>query len=145
MAKTRVHELAKELGVESKVVLEKLKEMGEFVKSASSTIETRCTLAGLSALVTNAIGSSAIIASRPWVMPLPSTATVVATQGTPCARLFSTLPLMPAPQRSGRWSPAAQRDRDATHVSAIGYQVRWPGGWQRTAHAVTPSLPCRGR
>ena len=39
MAKTRVHELAKELGVESKVVLEKLKEMGEFVKSASSTIE----------------------------------------------------------------------------------------------------------
>ncbi|HSV37409.1 MAG TPA: translation initiation factor IF-2 [Nocardioidaceae bacterium] len=39
MAKTRVHELAKELGVESKIVLEKLKEMGEFVKSASSTIE----------------------------------------------------------------------------------------------------------
>jgi translation initiation factor IF-2 len=39
VAKTRVHELAKELGVESKVVLEKLKEMGEFVKSASSTVE----------------------------------------------------------------------------------------------------------
>src|SRR5215475_3243258 len=37
--KPRVHELAKELGVESKVVLAKLKEMGEFVKSASSTIE----------------------------------------------------------------------------------------------------------
>ena len=37
--KARVHELAKELGVESKVVLAKLKEMGEFVKSASSTIE----------------------------------------------------------------------------------------------------------
>ena len=39
MAKPRVHELAKELGVSSKVVLEKLTEMGEFVKSASSTIE----------------------------------------------------------------------------------------------------------
>ena len=39
MAKVRVHELAKELGVESKVVLAKLKEMGEFVKSASSTVE----------------------------------------------------------------------------------------------------------
>ena len=39
MAKTRVHELAKEFGVESKFVLEKLKEMGEFVKSPSSTIE----------------------------------------------------------------------------------------------------------
>jgi translation initiation factor IF-2 len=39
VAKTRVHELAKEFGVESKFVLEKLKEMGEFVKSASSTVE----------------------------------------------------------------------------------------------------------
>ena len=39
MAKVRVHELAKELGVTSKVVLETLKEMGEFVKSASSTVE----------------------------------------------------------------------------------------------------------
>ncbi|TDC00628.1 hypothetical protein E1091_04545, partial [Micromonospora fluostatini] len=37
--KARVHELAKELGVESKTVLAKLKEMGEFVKSASSTVE----------------------------------------------------------------------------------------------------------
>jgi translation initiation factor IF-2 len=37
--KARVHELAKELGVESKNVLAKLKEMGEFVKSASSTVE----------------------------------------------------------------------------------------------------------
>jgi len=39
VAKVRVHELAKELGVTSKVVLETLKDMGEFVKSASSTVE----------------------------------------------------------------------------------------------------------
>src|SRR5438477_10633116 len=37
--KARVHELAKELGVESKTVLAKLQEMGEYVKSASSTVE----------------------------------------------------------------------------------------------------------
>ncbi|WP_194291595.1 translation initiation factor IF-2 N-terminal domain-containing protein, partial [Cumulibacter manganitolerans] len=37
--KARVHELAKELGVTSKQVLAKLGEMGEFVKSASSTVE----------------------------------------------------------------------------------------------------------
>ncbi|MGV9792279.1 translation initiation factor IF-2 [Gordonia sp. NPDC003422] len=37
--KARVHELAKELGVTSKQVLERLKEQGEFVKSASSTVE----------------------------------------------------------------------------------------------------------
>ncbi|MDJ1132626.1 translation initiation factor IF-2 [Streptomyces iconiensis] len=39
MAKVRVYELAKELGVESKVVMAKLQELGEFVRSASSTIE----------------------------------------------------------------------------------------------------------
>ncbi|MFM9376304.1 translation initiation factor IF-2 [Gordonia sp. VNK21] len=37
--KARVHELAKELGVTSKQVLERLKDQGEFVKSASSTVE----------------------------------------------------------------------------------------------------------
>ncbi|MFD0705342.1 translation initiation factor IF-2 [Alloscardovia venturai] len=39
MAKPRVHELAKQFGVDSKTVMEKLKEMGEFVKSASSSVE----------------------------------------------------------------------------------------------------------
>ncbi len=39
MAKVRVYELAKELGVESKTLLSYLKEKGEFVRSASSTIE----------------------------------------------------------------------------------------------------------
>jgi translation initiation factor IF-2 len=39
VAKVRVYELAKELGVESKVVMAKLTEMGEFVRSASSTVE----------------------------------------------------------------------------------------------------------
>jgi len=39
VAKVRVYELAKELGVESKVLLSHLKEQGEFVRSASSTIE----------------------------------------------------------------------------------------------------------
>ena len=39
MAKVRVYELAKEFGVESKAVMAKLESMGEFVRSASSTIE----------------------------------------------------------------------------------------------------------
>ncbi|WP_422386680.1 translation initiation factor IF-2 N-terminal domain-containing protein, partial [Agromyces atrinae] len=38
-AKPRVHEIANELGVDSKVALEKLKEMGEYVKGPSSSIE----------------------------------------------------------------------------------------------------------
>ena len=39
MAKVRVYELAKELGLESKELLAKLVEVGEFVRSASSTVE----------------------------------------------------------------------------------------------------------
>ena len=39
MSKVRVHELAKELGVTSKEVLAKLADLGEYVKSASSTVE----------------------------------------------------------------------------------------------------------
>ena len=39
MPKARIYELAKELGVDSKTVLSKLEAMGEFVKSASSTVE----------------------------------------------------------------------------------------------------------
>ncbi|MGN6426852.1 MAG: translation initiation factor IF-2, partial [Leifsonia sp.] len=38
-AKPRVHEVASELGVDTKVALAKLKEMGEFVKGPSSSIE----------------------------------------------------------------------------------------------------------
>ena len=39
MAKARVYEVAKELGIDGKTAVAKLQELGEFVKSASSTIE----------------------------------------------------------------------------------------------------------
>lgn len=39
MAKLRVHEVAAQLGLDSKVVLRRLREMGQFVKGPSSTIE----------------------------------------------------------------------------------------------------------
>src|SRR5690554_5005750 len=38
-AKPRVHEVAAELGIDSKLALAKLKELGEFVKGPSSSIE----------------------------------------------------------------------------------------------------------
>ncbi len=39
--KVRVSALAKELGITSKEALAKLGEMGEYVKTASSTVEAR--------------------------------------------------------------------------------------------------------
>lgn len=39
--RARVHELAKELGIDSKTVMARLNELGVFVKSASSTVEAK--------------------------------------------------------------------------------------------------------
>ncbi|MDR6690641.1 translation initiation factor IF-2 [Microbacterium sp. 1154] len=78
MAKPRVHEIASELGVDSKVALAKLKELGEFVKSPSSTIEppvARKLRAALAAEVSSAPAggaSSAAPAARPGARPGPS-------------------------------------------------------------------------
>ncbi|WP_328850346.1 translation initiation factor IF-2 [Micromonospora globbae] len=68
--KARVHELAKELGVESKTVLAKLKEMGEFVKSASSTVEAPVARRLRSAFVQSA--GSAAPAAPPAAAPAPA-------------------------------------------------------------------------
>ncbi|HEY2316565.1 MAG TPA: translation initiation factor IF-2 [Streptosporangiaceae bacterium] len=65
MAKVRVYELAKEFGVESKAVMAKLQEMGEFVRSASSTIEApvvrrlKDEFAGQTAKAANGAGAKA--------------------------------------------------------------------------------------
>lgn len=60
MVKKRVYELAKEFGVDSKTVLERLKNMGEFVKSASSTVE-----APVARRLQSAFASDANKASKP--------------------------------------------------------------------------------
>ncbi|WP_229827572.1 translation initiation factor IF-2 N-terminal domain-containing protein, partial [Klenkia taihuensis] len=63
-----MHELAKELGIDSKAVLAKLKEQGEFVKSASSTVE-----APVARRLREAYGSSGAPApSAPKPAPRPA-------------------------------------------------------------------------
>jgi translation initiation factor IF-2 len=72
--KARVHELAKELGVDSKTVLAKLKEMGEFVKSASSTVEAPVARRLRGALETQNGGAPAAPAAAPSAPKTPTTA-----------------------------------------------------------------------
>src|SRR3954468_17350873 len=86
--KARVHELAKEFGVDSKTVLAKLKEQGEFVKSASSTVE-----APVARRLREALGSSTGTASAP---PKPA-----ARPSAPAA------PAAPAPVAPAAAAPAA--------------------------------------
>ncbi|MCG7418712.1 translation initiation factor IF-2 N-terminal domain-containing protein, partial [Microbacterium sp. ACRRU] len=85
MAKPRVHEIASELGVDSKVALAKLKELGEFVKSPSSTIEPPVARKLRAALAAEGSSGStdakpAAGAARPGARPGP--ARPAATPGT---------------------------------------------------------------
>ncbi|MFG2166597.1 translation initiation factor IF-2 [Micromonospora chersina] len=90
--KARVHELAKELGVESKTVLAKLKEMGEFVKSASSTVEAPVARRLRGAFVASAGGTSAPAAPQ---AAAPSPATTPTPTPTPGAPRVSAKPMPP--------------------------------------------------
>ncbi|MEU4555538.1 translation initiation factor IF-2 [Micromonospora violae] len=91
--KARVHELAKELGVESKTVLAKLKEMGEFVKSASSTVEAPVARRLRNAFVASAGAPAPAAPSAPASTPA-STPTPTPTP-TPGAPRVSAKPMPP--------------------------------------------------
>ncbi|MEV0683573.1 translation initiation factor IF-2 [Nocardia sp. NPDC050378] len=101
--KARVHELAKELGVTSKELLAKLKEQGEFVKSASSTVEApvarrlRESLASKSAPAADA---------KPAARPGPSSAARPAAKPTPGGPRPGPRPA-PAPAAAATPAPAS--------------------------------------
>ncbi|WP_314140320.1 translation initiation factor IF-2 N-terminal domain-containing protein, partial [uncultured Plantibacter sp.] len=74
-AKPRVHEIASELGVDSKIAMAKLKELGEFVKGPSSSIEppvARKLRAALEAEGAKASAAPAAPAKRPATPGAPT-------------------------------------------------------------------------
>ena len=105
MAKVRVYELAKELGLESKELLAKLKDMGEFVRSASSTIEAPVVRRVTEKVRSEGAGGDSSSASRPAATPkAPRSSAPKVGSSAPVAR-----PRAPkAPDaRSGDAEPAA--------------------------------------
>ncbi|WP_308747867.1 translation initiation factor IF-2 [uncultured Bifidobacterium sp.] len=108
MPKARVYELAKQLGVDSKTVLNKLEAMGEFVKSASSTVEPPVARRLKAAFASNAQGNaseskkSSAPARKPAPQPSHSTPRPGAAAGTP----KPSAPATPKPHRPGSRSEA---------------------------------------
>src|SRR5881398_3085859 len=98
--KARVHELAKELGVTSKEVLAKLKEQGEFVKSASSTVEApvarrlREALGGVNGAGNGAPAAPAARTAAPAARP------VAPAPAAPAPVAPAPAPVAPAPAAS---------------------------------------------
>ncbi|MCU1443327.1 MAG: Translation initiation factor [Cryobacterium sp.] len=107
-AKPRVHEIASELGVVSKVALAKLKEMGEFVKGPSSSVEPPVARRLRAAL--QADGGSASAAA-----PQAAAATVA----TPARPATSAKPggARPAPAKPAA-QPVAEAPAAVHHVDA---------------------------
>ncbi|MEU7804317.1 translation initiation factor IF-2 [Micromonospora arborensis] len=100
--KARVHELAKELGVESKTVLAKLKEMGEFVKSASSTVEAPVARRLRNAFVASAGAPAPAAPSAPASTPASNpTPTLSPTPGAPRVSAKPMPPRRPAAPAPG--------------------------------------------
>ncbi|MER6334575.1 translation initiation factor IF-2 [Streptomyces sp. NPDC001034] len=101
MAKVRVYELAKEFGVESKVVMAKLQELGEFVRSASSTIEAPVVRKLTDAFQGGGSGRSAKPAPRK-ASPKPA-----APSPAQAARPAAPKPAAPKPPTPAAQQPAA--------------------------------------
>ncbi|WP_207839284.1 translation initiation factor IF-2 [Williamsia soli] len=130
--KARVHELAKELGVTSKEVLARLSEQGEFVKSASSTVEAPV--------------------ARRLRQSFPGKDAPAADGGSPGGNAPAGKPsgakpggsrptAKPAPASNGAQTPGAQTPGPQT-PGAQTPGAPTPGG--RTPGAPTPSAPTPG-
>ncbi|WP_104161836.1 translation initiation factor IF-2 [Arthrobacter sp. ZGTC212] len=102
MAKVRVHELAKELGITSKDAVAKLQELGEFVRSASSTIEAP--------VVKKLRGAFPASASKPESKPAEKAGTPgprpSAAPAAPAPSAPAPAPSAPAPAASAPAAPA---------------------------------------
>lgn len=99
--KPRVHEIASELGIESKVALEKLKELGEFVKGPSSTIEPP-----VARKLRQALEAAGVTAPKAAAAPAPKAAPA-AKPATPAAPKAPEAAAPAAPAAPAPVAPAA--------------------------------------
>lgn len=136
MPKARVYELAKELGVDSKTVLNKLEAMGEFVKSASSTVEPPVARKLRNAFASNAQGNaseskkSAVPAKKPAA---PAASPTPAPRATPAASAASAA--KPAAPKSAR--PAASK----SEAPKPGQRMPRPGDSRQRGNRANGSAP----
>lgn len=121
MAKARVHELAKELGITSKEAVTKLQELGEFVRSASSTIEAPVVKKLRDAFPAAQAAPSKPAPAAPAAAPAPaakatapapaapaSSAPAPAAPAAPAPQAESVAPAVPAPKAASAAKPGAK-------------------------------------
>jgi len=111
VANPRVHEIAAELGIESNIALEKLKEMGEYVKSASSSIAPPVARRLKQQLEADGVAKPKPAEAKPAAKPAPKPAAAKpapAPAPAPAAEApAAAAPSAPAPERPAAERPAA--------------------------------------
>ena len=149
MAKVRVYELAKELGVDSKTVLAEAKDLGEFVRSASSTLEAPVVRRLREKLTTGAepakkpasagaarSGAPSVTIGRPG--PAPTAPTTGAPAGRPTVAPTTPVPTTPVPTGQAPTSQAPTSESPTSQAPAAAAPAARPG---TTAGDGTDGLP----
>ncbi|MEY5004791.1 MAG: hypothetical protein RLZZ594_821, partial [Actinomycetota bacterium] len=130
MALPRVYDIAKELGIDSKVALAKLQELGEFVKSGSSTIAPPVAKK-LRDAFPNAAPKEEAPKGAPKAAPKAEAAPAAPAAPTPAAAA-------PAAPASPAATPAASAPAPATPAAAA------PAAPAATPSTSTPGIPRPG-
>ncbi|MCA0296028.1 MAG: translation initiation factor IF-2 [Actinobacteria bacterium] len=130
----RVYELAKELGLESKELLSTLKGMGEFVRSASSTIE-----APVVRKVKEKLASAPAPAAAPAARTAPPAARPAAPAKPQAAEPVAAAPAPAAPVATP--APAQKPAPVATRPEASAPAVEAPAAAAPAPAAAAPAAP----
>ncbi|WDF34393.1 translation initiation factor IF-2 [Arthrobacter agilis] len=143
MAKVRVHELAKELGITSKDAVAKLQELGEFVRSASSTIEAPVVKKLRGAFPDAGSAKTAAPAPSRPAAPTPSGPKPGASQQAPeapapAAPTAPAAPAAPAPAAPTPAQPSPFSNAAAPEAPAQGAPA---AAQQGAAEDASPSAP----
>jgi translation initiation factor IF-2 len=104
--KARVHELAKELGKTSKEIMAKLTDMGEFVKSPSSTIEAPVVRKLRDAFPAAAVKTAPANGSATQTTPAPTNGSARPGGAAPKPAAAAPRPATPSPARPAAAAPA---------------------------------------
>ncbi|GAA1056415.1 hypothetical protein GCM10009571_14880 [Agromyces luteolus] len=151
-AKPRVHEIASELGVDSKVALEKLKEMGEYVKGPSSSIEPpvarrlRAALEGAGAASKPAPAPKPAAAAKPGPKPAPKPAAAPSTDApmSVAERQAEAEKKAAAAAAEKQAAPAASAEPAAPTAPRPGAAPK-PGAPKPAADVARPGAPKPGQ
>ncbi|MFI5004125.1 MAG: translation initiation factor IF-2 N-terminal domain-containing protein, partial [Solirubrobacterales bacterium] len=95
MSKKRVHEIAKEQGVPSKALIERLKAAGVEVKTASSSVDEALALRALDGANSSPVAPPAPTPAPPSPAPVPQTSP--AQVAAPAAQTAAPAPQSPDP------------------------------------------------